>query len=61
MKTELTIAVGNQIIYGLSYTYANAIDLLALIGSSGYLEVSLKNGSAAAILDVRIGDTVTVK
>ncbi len=38
----ITIEVGNQFISGLSHTYAEGEGLLALVGSSGYLDVSLK-------------------
>ena len=53
-----TVEVKNERIYGLSYTYAQGSGLLALIGSSGYLEISLKGGSASSLLDAQIGDEV---
>ena len=34
--------------------------LIALIGSSGHLELALRNGSAAQMLGVGIGDIVRV-
>jgi S-adenosylmethionine hydrolase len=55
------IEVGGELIYGLSHTYAQGSGLLALIGSSGYLEISLKGGSASSILDAQIGDEVRLK
>jgi S-adenosylmethionine hydrolase len=55
---KLTVEIGNQCIQGLSHTYAEGKGLLALIGSSGYLEVSLKGGSASAFLDARVGSEV---
>ena len=45
----------------LSHTYAEGGELLALIGSSGYLEVSLKGGSACAFLDAEVGDEVRIR
>jgi S-adenosylmethionine hydrolase len=39
-------------------TYEDASGLCALIGSSGYVEVALPNGSAAALLGVKPGETV---
>jgi len=45
---------------GLSHHYAGAHGLAALIGSGGYLEISLRNGNAARELDVLTGDEVTV-
>jgi len=44
-----------------SYASAEADQLLALIGSSGHLEVALRNGSAAALLGVKIGDEVSIR
>ncbi len=53
-----TVEVKNERIYGLSHTYAQGSGLLALIGSSGYLEISLKGGSASSLLDAQIGNEV---
>ncbi|MBI4304328.1 MAG: SAM-dependent chlorinase/fluorinase [Chloroflexi bacterium] len=58
---EITIEVGNRVIRGLSRTYAEGEQLLALIGSSDYLEVSLKEGSAHASLKVNVGDKVKIR
>ena len=44
-----------------SYANAEADQLVALIGSSGHLEVAVRNGSAAARLDVKIGDQVSIR
>ena len=60
-KQAITIKVGNQLISGLSRTYAEGRGLLALIGSSGYLEVSLKEGSAYAYLNAEVGDEVRIR
>ena len=59
-KQAITIEVGNQLIPGLSLTYAESEGLLALIGSSGYLEVSLKGGSAGASLGAEVGNEVKI-
>ncbi|MBI2860874.1 MAG: SAM-dependent chlorinase/fluorinase [Chloroflexi bacterium] len=56
----LAVDIGAHRIQGLSRTYGEASGLLALIGSSGYLEISLKNGSASALLNAGIGDEVVV-
>jgi S-adenosylmethionine hydrolase len=62
LKAEhITIEVGGQLISGLERTYAEGSGLLAVIGSSGYLEVSLRGGSACSLLDVRVGDEVRLK
>jgi len=54
------ICVGAARIDGISRTYSESRGLAALIGSSGYLEISLRNGSAAGQIDVLVGDEVTV-
>ena len=59
-KRAITIEVGNQLISGLSRTYAEGRGLLALIGSSGYLEISLKGGSACALLNAEVGNEVRI-
>jgi S-adenosylmethionine hydrolase len=58
----LTIKIIDQLIGGLRRTYADGQSgmLIALIGSSGRLELSVCNGSAAQTLGVGIGDTVKV-
>ena len=60
-KQVITIEVGNQLIHGLSRTYAEGRGLLALIGSSGYLEVSLKGGSASTFLNAGVGNEIIIK
>ncbi len=57
----LIAEVAGQRIAGLVPTYAKATGLAALVGSSGYLEVSLPNDSAAEALRVEIGDAVLVR
>jgi hypothetical protein len=60
-KEPLTIEVGNHVISGLSRTYAEGRGLLALIGSSGYLEVSLRGGNASAFIDAGVGSEVRLR
>ncbi|MFC1982843.1 S-adenosyl-l-methionine hydroxide adenosyltransferase family protein [Chloroflexota bacterium] len=57
----ITVEVGNHSIVGLSHTYAESEGLLALIGSSGYLEVSLQGGNASAFLGVELGAEVKIR
>lgn len=59
-KQEIVIKVGAHLIHGLSRTYAEGERLLALIDSSGYLEVSFKGGSAISLLKVQVGDEVRI-
>ena len=60
-KGAITIEVGNRLISGLSRTYAEGERLLALIGSSGYLEIALTGGSACALLAAEVGDEVRAR
>ena len=60
-KQVINIEVGNQVISGLSPTYAEGGGLLALIGSSGYLEVSLKGGSASSLVNAEVGDKIRIR
>ena len=57
----LAVEVGGRVVRGLAYTYAEGEGLLALFGSSGYLEVSVKNGSARDLLGADVGDEVIVR
>ncbi len=54
----LSIKVGGQTIQGLVRTYAEGEGLIALIGSSDRLEISVKGGSARNLLNARVGDEV---
>jgi len=55
---SVIIEVGSKRIKGISKTYAEGEKLLAYIGSGGYLEIAVKNGSAACLLAVKKGDAV---
>jgi S-adenosylmethionine hydrolase len=54
------IEIRNQRIANTSSFYAQGKGLMAIIGSSDYLELSVKDGSAAAFLGARVGDTVQI-
>ena len=58
---ELVIEIGNHRMRGLSQFYSQADGLLAIIGSSGHLEISLRNGNAAAFLGTKVGDEIRLK
>jgi S-adenosylmethionine hydrolase len=60
-RSGLIVHVAGRDIEGLSATYAEGAGLLAIIGSLGYLEVSVTGGSAARTLGVGIGDAVSVR
>jgi S-adenosylmethionine hydrolase len=55
---EIVIEVAGNRITGLAGTYAEEQGLLAIIGSYGYLEVSIRDGNAADRLGAKIGDPV---
>jgi len=60
-RDPIEVAIGGQRVRGLVRTYAEAQSLSALIGSSGYLEIALPNGSAAQQLGVDISDTALLQ
>lgn len=55
---DILIEVAGRLIQGITNYYAEGEELMAIIGSSGYLEISLKNGSAADFLNTGIGDEI---
>jgi len=59
-ESPVTIEIAGRLIHGLHSYYAQGEGLMAIIGSSGYLEVSLKNGNARDFLGVGIGEEVKV-
>ena len=58
---SFVVELAGRRVVGPVRTYAEAAGLTALVGSSGYLEVALPNGSAAATLGVDIGEGVVVR
>ena len=60
---ETSVHVSGQTIIGIQRTYSEVVrgELLAMVGSNGYLEIAVNQGNAAAWLDVSIGDEVTVR
>lgn len=57
------IAIGTAQISGIHDTYASALrgSLLALVGSSGFLEIAANQGSAAEMLKLAAGASVTLE
>ena len=53
-------AAGHNI-RGVDKNYAKGNGLIALFGSSGYLEIAIPGGSAAAITGLRGGDTIKIR
>jgi len=58
---SITIKVVTHAISGLSRTYEEGRGLLALIGSSGHLEIALKGGSASRFLGAEVGEEVKIR
>jgi S-adenosylmethionine hydrolase len=57
---NVVIEVGGRRVQGISDYYAQGEGIMAVVGSSGYLEVSLRDGSACDFLDVGLGDEIRV-
>lgn len=57
---DILIEAAGHSIQGITNYYAEGEGLMAIIGSSGYLEISLKNGNAADFLNIGIGDEIKV-
>ena len=53
-----TIEVGGSRVQGMSDYYAQGEGIMAVAGSSGYLEISVRDGSARDFLGVEVGDEV---
>jgi len=56
-----TIEAAGHTITGLRQTYAESSELMALIGSSGYLEIAVSGGNAASITGADVGDLLKIK
>jgi S-adenosylmethionine hydrolase len=54
------VRIGNACISGLNNYYAEKEGIIALTGSSGYMEIALTNGNASSFLEAGTGETVTV-
>lgn len=55
-----TIIVNKYTIEGFARTYSEGKGLVALFGSSGYLEIAVTNGDAASFLKAKVGDEVRI-
>ncbi len=55
---KTVIDVADSRIDGISTTYAEGSGLMALVGSSGHLEIAVKGGNAARLLRAKVGDEV---
>lgn len=57
---KISITVGHHKISGLSKCYSRSEGLTAIISSNGYLEIALKEVSAAQLLCSRVGEQVKI-
>jgi len=57
---DVVIEVAGHRIQGMSDYYAQKEGVMAVVGSSGYLEISLREGSACDFLGTRVGDEIRV-
>lgn len=57
----LVVEIGTHVIHGLSPHYAVAAPLVALVGSTGRLEIAVPRGDAAQALGLGVGAPVVVR
>ncbi len=57
---DVMIEAAGYCIQGISSYYAQNEGVMAIMGSSGYLEISLRDGSACDFLGVVVGDEIKV-
>ena len=57
---NITIEVGTRRIQGMTDYYAQGEGMMAVVGSSGYLEISLRDGNACDFLEIGVGDEIRV-
>ena len=60
---DAVVAAGDREIRGLNRTYADVApgDLLTLVGSTGHVEIAVREGSGAERLDLHPGDPVELR
>jgi S-adenosylmethionine hydrolase len=59
-KNRVEVLLKGRRIQGVSRSYAENIDLLAIVGSHGNLEIAVRDGNAALELNAQVGDEVVV-
>ncbi len=57
---DVMIEVAGHCIQGINRYYSQNKGVMAVVGSTGYLEISLRNGSACDFLDMVVGDEIKV-
>jgi S-adenosylmethionine hydrolase len=63
LPAKFIIKIGDRIIETHRKFYAEAenTEVFSIMGSAGYLEISVREGSAAAVLGARTGDKIRIK
>jgi len=57
---NVIVEAAGQLIQGIPTHYEQGHRLMAILGSSGYLEISLRDGSACDFLRMEVGDEIKV-
>jgi len=57
---DVIFEVAGHCIQGIKHYYAQNEGVMAIVGSSGYIEVSLRDGSACDFLSAIVGDAIKV-
>mgnify|MGYP002029617656 CR=1 FL=1 len=60
-QNGVEVSLNGRRIHGLSRSYEEGADLLAIVGSHGYLEIAVRDGNAARELNAVAGDEVTAR
>ncbi len=60
-KSDVTVEIAGASIHGIARTYGTGEEMVAVIGSSGYLEIALPLGSAEQLLDAELDAPVGVR
>jgi S-adenosyl-L-methionine hydrolase (adenosine-forming) len=60
---RFSIEIGEKTIQAMKKTYADGEygELIAIVGSSGLIEIAVRNGSAQQLLGLRVGDPVIIR
>lgn len=63
LRDDVRVRAGGRAIDGIHRAYASVErgELLALVGSGGFLEIAVREGSAAECLDLHPGDPIVVQ
>ena len=62
LQTERpTVEIGGRIIVGLRPSYEGGAEILAIVGSSGYLEIAVPKASAAELVGAALGMPLLVR